>query len=325
MRDPFFNMTRLSLAEGESDFHPLEGREGVVVTLGPNTSFFDRPGRSVCRWPGTKNVPRQSPHPIPERSWQMNEFSTFLRILCGGGDVKFNMIKTLAKQREILLAAGDGNVVEKIDLAALAKEGAPPLRFLQTAYLCSTINVVIQSVPCDASAMSWSRAPYAYKTQPLKTLSEPAILCLSGRTMVWCERLEPGESRDFALGNVIAVTTNIDSKLRPTSQCHPDDYKAAIFEEGDAGDELSASEKMSGKNTIRQRLREFAAASKILFESVRAHEGFFVCELTNHSDKPAYVYVQLNKSGFYGGSGLVGVAIKLVSSFFRLSHLSLGH
>lgn len=326
MRDPFFNMTRLSLEEGESDFHPLEGREGIVVTLGPNTSFFDRPGRSVCRWPGTKNVLRQSPHPIPQHSWIMNEFSTFMRILCGGGDVKLNMIKTLTKQREILLTAGDGNVVEKIDLADLAKEGAPPLRFLQTAYLCSSTNVVMRSVPCDASAMSWSRAPYAYRTYPLKTLSKPAILCLSGRTMVWCERLEPGESRDFALGNVIAVTTNVDSKLRPTSQCHPDDYKAAIIEKGKSteGKALPRSKRATGRNAIRVRLREFAAATKILLNSVRAREGFFVCELTNHSDKPAFVYIQLNKSGFYGGTGFVGVAIKILSSFFRLSHLSLG-
>ena len=155
-----------------------------------------------------------------------------MRILCGGGDVKFNMIKTLAKQREILLTAGAGNVVETIDLTELEKEGAPPLQFLQTAYLCSSTNLVIHSVPCDASAMSWSRAPYAYRTHPLKSFSKPAIVCLSGRTMVWCERMEPGESRDFALGNVIAVTINVASKLRPTSQCHPDDYKAAIIEEG---------------------------------------------------------------------------------------------
>lgn len=302
MRDPFFNMTRLSLEEGESDFRPLEGREGIVVTLGPNTSFFDRPGRSVCRWPGTKTVPRQSPHSIPQRSWIMDEFSTFMRILCGGGDVKFNAIKTLARQREILLTAGDGNVVEKIDLTDLAKEGAPPLRFLQTAYLCSSANVVVRSVSCDASAMSWSRAPYSYKTDPLKTLSQPAILCLSGRTMVWCERLEPGESRDFGLGNVIAVTANIDSKLRPTSLCHPDDYKVAIIGGGESEDKgpLSTSKEARGENAIKERLRDFIAASKILLDSVRTREGFFVSELTNHSDKPAYVYIQLNRSGLYG-------------------------
>jgi hypothetical protein len=257
----------------------------------------------------------------------MNEFNTFMRILCGGGDVKFNMIKTLAKQREILLTAGAGNFVETIDLTELEKEGAPPLQFLQTAYLCSSTNLVIHSVPCDASAMSWSRAPYAYRTHPLKSFSKPAIVCLSGRTMVWCERMEPGESRDFALGNVIAVTINVASKLRPTSQCHPDDYKAAIIEEEESkkGEAVPASEKGAGKNAIKQQLREFAAASRILFESVRAREGFFVCELTNHSDKPAYVYIQLNKSGFYGGSGLVGAVIKIVAAFFRLSHFSMGN
>jgi hypothetical protein len=63
----------------------------------------------------------------------MNEFSTFMRVFCGGGDVKLNIIKTLSKQRELLLTAGDRNVVEKIDLTDLAKEGAPPLQFLQTA------------------------------------------------------------------------------------------------------------------------------------------------------------------------------------------------
>jgi hypothetical protein len=320
-------MTRLFLEEGESDFKALEGGEGIVVTLGPNTSFFDRPGRSVLRWPGTKTVPRQSPHPIPPSTWIRNELNTFMRILCGGGDVKFNKIKTLAKQREILLTAGDRNVVEIIDLTAMAKEGAPPLQFLQTAYLCSSANLVIQSVPCDASAMSWSRALYAYRTRPLKTFSEPAIVCLSGRTMVWSDRLEPGESRDFALGNVIAATINVSSKLRPTSLCHPDDYKAAIIEDGDPRKEeaLPSSNKEASKNAIKQQLREFAASSKTLFESVRAREGVLVCELTNHSDKPAFVYIQLNKSGFYGGSGLVGVAIKIVASLFRLSHLSLGH
>jgi hypothetical protein len=85
------------------------------------------------------------------------------------------------------------------------------------------------------------------------------------------------------------VTTNAASKLRPTSQCHPDDYKVAIIEEGDSkeGKGLSVSKKVEGRNAIKEQLREFAAASKILFESVRAREGFFVCELTNHSDKPA--------------------------------------
>ena len=320
-------MTRLSLEEGESDFNPLEGREGIVVTLGPNTSFFDRPGKSVCRWPGTKTVPRQSAHPIPERSWIMNEFNTFMRILCGGGDVKFNMIKTLAKQREILLTAGAGNVVETIDLTELEKEGAPPLQFLQTAYLCSSTNLVIHSVPCDASAMSWSRAPYAYRTHPLKAFSKPAIVCLSGRTMVWCERMEPGESRDFALGNVIAVTINVASKLRPTSQCHPDDYKAIVYkgEGANDGERAAMAREARERGVIAPRLRGAGAATKTLLDSMRAREGFLVCEMTNHSNRPAFVYVQLNRGGFYGGTGLIGLMIRLFSAFFRVSHLTMGH
>jgi hypothetical protein len=326
MRDPFFNMTRLSLTVGESDFQPLEGGEGVVVTLGPNTGFFDRPGRSVARWPGTKSIARQSPHPIAERSWIMNELSTFLLILCGGGDVKFNMVKTLGRQREILLTAGDGNVVEKIDLIALAKTGAPPLQFLQPAYLCSSFNAVIRSVPCDASTMSWSRAPYVYETGEIDRPETPTILCLSGRTMVWVERLEPGESQDFALGNVIAATVNLHSKLRPTSQCHPDDYKAIIFDatRSKAHEELLSSTTERGQRGVARKLREFGKSTKTLFDSMRAREGILVCELTNHSEQPGFVYVQLNKSGFYGGSGVVGIAIRFLSAFFRWTHFSLG-
>ena len=113
MRNPFFSLTRLSLKEGESEFRPLEGGEGLVVTLGPNTSFFDRPSRSVCRWPGTKTIPREAPI-LCRNARGMNELSAFLHIFCGGGDVKFNLITTLAKQREILLTAGDGNVVETV-------------------------------------------------------------------------------------------------------------------------------------------------------------------------------------------------------------------
>jgi hypothetical protein len=325
MRDPFFKMTRLALSVGDSDFHPLEGGEGLIVTLGPNTGFFDRPGRSVARWPGTKSIARQSPHPIPKRSWIMNELSTFLLILCGGGDVKFNMIKTLGRQREILLTAGDGNVVKKIDLTEMAKSGAPPLRFLQPAFLCCSANAVIRSAPCDASTMSWSRAPYIYETSELENLETQVTLCLSGRTMVWVERLEPGESQDFALGNIIAATVNLHSKLRPTSQCHPDDYKAVIFDARRSGahKELLSSA-IGRKRGLTDRIREFGRSTKILFDSIRAREGFFVCELTNHSEQPGYVYVQLNKSGFYGGSGLVGVAIRFLSAFFRWTHLSLG-
>lgn len=247
-----------------------------------------------------------------------------MHILCGGGDVRFNRITTLGKQREILLTAGDGNVVEKVDLAGLAREGAPPLKFLHPNYLCSSANVAIKSVPCDASTMSWARAPYVYKTYACKDVFTPAILCLSGRTMVWCERLKPGESRDFALGNVIAATTNITSKLRPTSQCHPEDYEAPVFGDdgGEGTDEIQTVGRGTSANPIRQQLREFGGALKILIDSIRAREGFLLCELTNHSDKPAYVFVQLNKSGYYGGSGLVGLIIKAISVFFRLPRLS---
>lgn len=307
-RNPFFSRDKLALARGEADFQLLDGQEGLVVTLGPESAFFDRPNRSVCRWPGVRTTPRQSPHPLPRRSWLANELRAFLQIMCGGGDVRLNRVTTLGEQRQILLSAGAGNVVEKIDLAELAREGAPPLAFLQPIYLCSSAKVAIRSRPCDAATMSWARAPYVYASDELENFAEPAILCLSGRTMVWCERLAPGESRDFALGNVIAATTNIDSKLRPTSQRHP-------------ADDPRSQPSPFASRPARTRLREFVAATRILLESMRAREGFLVCELTNRSDKPAYVYVQLNKDGLYGGSGLVGFVIKLVSAFFRLSHM----
>ena len=126
--------------------------------------------------------------------------------------------------------------------------------------------------------MSWARAPYVYRTCPVDDFSTPAILCLAGKTMIWCERIEPGESRDYALGNVIATTANVVSKLRPTSQSHPDDHKAAIFEERSArvDETQSASKEAVGKRAIRAQFREFAAASKILFKSIRAREGFLV-------------------------------------------------
>lgn len=325
MRNPFSTPERISLQQGESDFRLLDAREGLVVTLGPDTSFFDRPSRSVCRWPGTRTIPRQSPHSVPKRSWIANEFAAFLYVCFGGGDVKLNRIAASEKQREILLTAGEGNVVEKIDLTKQARDNSPPLLFLQPAYLCSSSNVAIRSVPCDASTMSWARAPYVYQARPTDDMSTPAILCLAGKTLIWCERIEPGESRDYALGNVIATTANIVSKLRPTSQAHPEDCGVAAIPLGHskANGIVSASTRMN-RDSIRMRLREFAAAAKILFESIRAREGFFVCELTNDSDTPAHVFVQLNKSDFYGGSGLVGIAIKLLSSIFRLSHLSLG-
>jgi hypothetical protein len=67
------------------------------------------------------------------------------------------------------------------------------------------------------------------------------------------------------------------------------------------------------------------AAAKTLLDSMRAREGFLVCEMTNHSNRPAFVYVQLNRSGFYGGTGLIGLMIRLFSAFFRVSHLTMGH
>lgn len=327
MRNPFFTPERISLQPGESDFRLLDAREGLVVTLGPETSFFDRPSRSVCRWPGTRTIPRQSPHSVPKRSWIANEFANFLYVCFGGGDVKLNRIAASKKQREILLTAGEGYVVEKIDLTKLARDNSPPLLFLQPAYLCSSANVAIRSVPCDASTMSWARAPFVYQTRPADDMSTPAILCLAGKTLIWCDRIEPGESRDYALGNVIAATANIVSKLRPTSQAHPEDRRVARIQlnHSRANELVSASMKSPRDSSFRMRLREFAAATKILFESIRAREGFFLCELTNDSDMPAHVFIQLNKSDFYGGSGLVGFAIKLLSSIFRLSHLSLGH
>ncbi|MGA8171970.1 MAG: hypothetical protein WB816_14210 [Methylocystis sp.] len=321
----FFNFDSPSLEAGESDFHPLERREGVVVTLGRDAHFFDRPGRSVCRWTGTRHVPRQSPHPLPRRSWLREELAIFLRFLCGGGDVKINMIAAPDEQREILLTAGDGNVVEKIDLSELAREGAPPIQFLQPAYLCSCRRVSFHSVFCDASTMSWARAPFAYKTYALKDASKPAILCLSGRTNVWRERLEPGESRDFALGNVIAVTVNVAAKLRPSNQYHPDDFKIAVVDEsGEEEETASAESEKSNGAGVRRKLREVKASLKTLFESIRARDGFLVCELSNPSRKPAFVYVQLNKSGLYGGSGLVGVAVKALSVLLRSAHLTMG-
>jgi len=326
MRKLFVDRDSFSLRIGEAEFRLLERREGIVVTLGPYTHFFDRPGRSVCKWTGVKTVPRQSPHPLPQRSWLMNELATLAHILFGGGDVKLNMIATFAEQREVLLTAGDGNVVESIDLARLAREGAPPLLFLHTAYLDSSHNVRFRSVPCDASTISWSRAPYAYKSYPTKDLSEPAILCLAGRTNVWRERLGPGQSRDFALGNIIATTSNISSRLRPSNQYGVEDFNVVVFSGADLADEdsLFAQRKAIDKSELKRVLREVRASLKTLFESVRAREGFFVCQLSNHSQRPGYVYVQLNKSGFYGGSGLVGIAVRLASALFRSSHLLMG-
>ncbi|MEK4031492.1 hypothetical protein WOA01_00005 [Methylocystis sp. IM2] len=235
----------------------MDKRDGAVVTLGPNASIFDRPGRSVCRSPGTKTIPRQCPHPLSKRSKIMREISIFLRILCGGGDVRLNQIATLGEQQEILLTAGEGNVAEKINLAEFAREGAPPLLFLQPAYLCSSANVTISSVPCDASIMSWARAPYVYIAGFPPEFGASAILCLSGRTMVWCERLAPGESRDFALGNVIAATANVVSVLRPTSKRHPEDGRLETAGRPSEADIPLAGD--DGPRSLRDRAKGFFA------------------------------------------------------------------
>jgi hypothetical protein len=324
MRHPFFNLTHLVLREGESDFSVQHQARGLVATLGPDAAILTRPGMTVSRGPGVKTLARQTPHPIPTRGWFGDELSTFMRVMFGGGDVKLSMIKTLGKQREILLTAGDGAVVEKLDLAEMTREGAPPLRFLQPVYLCSGSKVVFKSEPCDASTMSWARAPFIFRAEPIEDLSRPAILCLSGRTMVWSERLEPGESRDFALGNVIAATLNLDSRLRPTSQCHPDDYKAIVYQ-GEGREPTERPPRTRERGGVAPRLRGVGAAAKTLLDSMRAREGFLVCEMTNHSNRPAFVYVQLNRGGFYGGAGLIGLMIRLFSAFFRVSHLTLGH
>ncbi|HMK90048.1 MAG TPA: hypothetical protein VK446_10515 [Methylocystis sp.] len=315
MRHPFFNLTQLVLREGESDFALQHQAQGLVATLGPRTAIFARPGATVSRWPGAKSIARQSPHEIPERGWLGGELNLLLRMLMGGGDVKVSRIVTLDKQREVLLSAGSECVVEKIDLAELARDGAPSLLFLQPSYLCSSARVVFTSLACDPSTASWARAPYVYRAARPADASRPAILCLSGHTMIWSERLEPGDSRDFALGNVIAATTNLTSRLRPTSQCHPDDYKAEIFGKRPA----------PRTDSLLERLRGFMRAMATLFDSMRAREGFFVCEMTNHSQRPAFVYVQLNRLGFYGGSGLIGLALRLLSAFFRASQLAFGH
>lgn len=325
MRHPFFNMTRLSLEEGEADFHVLEGRQGVIVTIGPDASIFDRPGRSVSRWAGTGNILHKSPHPVPRRSGLAAELNFISRVLWGGGDVKFNIIRTISGQREVLLTAGDGNVLEKINLSDLAREGAPPLLFLQPAYLCSSSDVEIRSQFCDPSIMSWARAPYVYRARPQNPDSHNSILCVSGRTMVWSERLEPGERRHIALGNVIAVTENVSCALQPTDRAGDEDAlerqpNGAAPDEG----EKSRSVEAPARAIKAQKARDFGASAKILFNSVRAREGFFLCELVNESDRPAFVYTQLNKSNLYGGSGLLGVVIRVVSSFFRWGDVALG-
>jgi hypothetical protein len=317
-----------TLAIGDSMFCALDRREGVAVTLGPYAHFFDRPGRSVCKWDGARTVPRQSPHPIPQRSRIMREIAILARLLFGGGDVKVNMIAAQNEPIEVLLTAGAGNVVETIDLGRLAREDAPPLLFLQPAYLCSSSNTSFRSVLSDASTVSWSRAPYVYMTYRIKDFRKPAILCLSGRTTVWRERLDPGQTRDFALGNIIAVTSNVASMLKPSNQYRVDAFRLVSLRTPQTGGDEDAwriSFAAMSREDLSRLFREARAMLKTLFESIRAREGFLVCGLRNDSDRPAYVYVQLNKSDFYGGSGLVGFAVRLASVFFRSSNFLSGH
>lgn len=327
MRHPFFNMTRLSLAKGEADFHVLEGREGVIVTIGPDTTIFDRPGRSVSRWSGIINLWNRSPHEIQNRNFIANELNFLSRILWGGGDVKFNMIQSKGKQREILLTAGDGNVVEKIDLTELSKQKVPGLLFLQPAYLCSSEMVEIKARFCDPSTMSWARAPYVYIARQRKKSTENAILCVSGRTMVWSEKLDPGERRIIALGNVIAVSENLTCSLQPTNQDDAnDEFESKKIDADDTayvkimadGNELRASVK-------RQKVRDFGSSLRILINSMRAREGVLACVLINKSNCPGLVYTQLNKTSLYGGSGFIGVFIRILSSFFRWGSIATGN
>ncbi|BDV39756.1 hypothetical protein [Methylocystis bryophila] len=315
-----------SLGLGESAFQLLEGRDGVSVRLGPYAHFFDRPGRSVSKWTGAKTTPRQSPHPQPQRSRIMRELALLARLLFGGGDVRINMIAAQNQPIEVLLTAGDGNVVECIDLPRLAREGAPPLLFLQTTYLCSSSNAFFRSVLSDASTASWARAPYVYKTYRQQSLVKPAILCLSGRTKILREHLEPGERRDFALGNIIALTSNVVSVLKPSNRYWVEEFRFPVYRVFDAAEEDSRQISFSSfsRQDRRRMFKEARAAAKTLLESIRAREGFFVCEVMNASDKPAYVYVQLNRSDFYGGSGLLGYAVRIAAMFLRSSSFLTG-
>jgi hypothetical protein len=119
------------------------------------------------------------------------------------------------------------------------------------------------------------------------------------------------------------VTGNIVSRLRPSNQYRADDFKIVSHRETGSGkEEASQQGPASGPSrseTIRM-LREFRASLKTLFESIRAREGFFVCELTNESDAPAYVFIQHTKTGLYGGSGLLGFVVRAATAFFRFAY-----
>lgn len=327
MRHPFFNMTRVNLDEGDVDFHVLDGREGLVVTLGPDAIIFDRPGRSVSRWSGVTNLLGKSPHEIRKRSFLAREINFLSWILWGGGDVKFNCIQSVKKQREILITAGEGSVVEKIDLYDLEKQKIRRLFFLQPAYLCSSQGVEITAQFCDPSLMSWARAPYVYVANLRDRCTGQAILCLSGRTMVWSERLEPGERRLISVGNVIAVSENITCSIQPTNLENDEDDDEG--RKSRASPELSPAQDVisegSSSPSRRQKVKDFSSSIRILFNSIKSREGVLVCELVNQSDSLGLVYTQLNKTSFYGGSGLIGVLIRMISSFVRWGDAASGY
>jgi hypothetical protein len=109
------------------------------------------------------------------------------------------------------------------------------------------------------------------------------------------------------------------------AKCHPEDgaANAASREHVDAS--RSSTDDDVAPRALKDRTADFFRAARVLFESIRTREGFFLCEITNPSGNPAFVFVQLNKSGFYGGSGFMGFVIRFVSALFRSSHLSMGH
>jgi hypothetical protein len=137
--------------------------------------------------------------------------------------------------------------------------------------------------------------------------------------MVWSERLEPGERRRIALGNVIAATENIVCTLQPTDNTGDEEELEGSKGEAHfrAGESAIGSKSFDRRAIRRQKARDFGASAKIFFNSIRAREGFLVCELTNQTDRPSFIYIQLNKTSFYGGSGFLGVVIRIMSSFFR--------
>jgi len=126
---------------------------------------------------------------------------------------------------------------------------------------------------------------------------------------------------------VIAATLNLTSRLRPTSQCHPDDYKAIVYkgEGANDGERAAMAREARERGVIAPRLRGWAPPPKPCSTPMRAREGFLVCEMTNHSNRPAFVYVQLNRGGFLRRHGTDRPDDRLFSAFFRVSHLTMGH